>query len=571
VSESTTSQSATTTTSAGRPTTTMMMTSYTSSDTLPRSGVDRGDDAPRGRGGRVGTVIVLVVALVAAAVTRHVAIGFQASHSPAGRRTLASGASLAGMDSYALALLLGGLRGPLVMILWANSESQKADRNLEGIDTQIEWIRRLQPEFDTVHVFQIWNKAYNLSVQMVGLSNKYTTILDALDYAKSVDAERPDNMNILKEIGRVYSEKLGNANPEKYYYRERLRRETRHREVQAPSAAGTMQRSLHDPLLDEKGMLLPQYLAPRPSVKAGKPKTNDEPYDGSELQYLKRFQPFPYGLSPMALGYVYQKRTQVLMHSQDQTPIQVSESVVDSQPALALKGWAEEEWERARRIELTTQGKPIPGERIDLESVTAAAPLDGPLKDSPRYDEMVFGYGTAARLCDDAIAEYERHLSIPEFATKRLMYGNHIDTLKGMKAMCGGDRDYLLAMRATGAERARLLASAAQNYRNSIREFGLTAIRYFTSDQLATAVLPPGVNRANVGTGAPGSRTAVTEEDVLQFMAGIRKLIDDRGGPQTDENGDDRKEYETYVRRALDRIDQMQQAAGAPAAAATGN
>jgi hypothetical protein len=185
-----------------------------------------------------GTVVLLVAALVAAGVRRHVATAYQERNSPTGRRTIASNASLAGMDSYALALLLGGLRGPLVMILWANSEAQKADRNLEGVDTQIEWIRRLQPEFDTVHVFQVWNKAYNLSVQMVGLANKYTTILDALDYAHNVDAERPDNLNILREIARVYADKLGAANPEKYYYRDRVRRETRHRE-QGDAAGGT--------------------------------------------------------------------------------------------------------------------------------------------------------------------------------------------------------------------------------------------------------------------------------------------------------------------------------------------
>src|SRR5436190_3317664 len=155
--------------------------------------------------GRTMTVMVLIISLLAAAFTRHLAMTFQREHSPFAKRQTATGAgaSLAGMDTYTMALLLGGLRGPLVMILWAQSESQKADRDLEGINTQIEWIRRLQPEFDTVHVFQMWNKAYNLSVQMVGLANKYSTILDALDYGKSVDAERPDNMNILKEIARI--------------------------------------------------------------------------------------------------------------------------------------------------------------------------------------------------------------------------------------------------------------------------------------------------------------------------------------------------------------------------------
>ena len=70
------------------------------------------------------------------------------------------------------------------------ARSQKIDRDLEDFDTKIEWIRLLQPEFDTVHIFQIWNKAYNISVLMASPANKYTTILDAVDYARSVDQEQ---------------------------------------------------------------------------------------------------------------------------------------------------------------------------------------------------------------------------------------------------------------------------------------------------------------------------------------------------------------------------------------------
>ena len=77
------------------------------------------------------------------------------------------------------------------MILWSSSETQKSEKNLEDFDTKVEWIRLLQPEFDTVHIFQIWNKAYNISVQMAAVQNKYTTILDALEYAQRVEDQRP--------------------------------------------------------------------------------------------------------------------------------------------------------------------------------------------------------------------------------------------------------------------------------------------------------------------------------------------------------------------------------------------
>ena len=58
--------------------------------------------------------------------------------------------------------------------------------------------------------------------------------------------------------------------------------------------------------LDDQNRILPQLLAPstpRPSDVHG------DWNDGSILQYLARFQPFPYGISPAALAYNYAKRT----------------------------------------------------------------------------------------------------------------------------------------------------------------------------------------------------------------------------------------------------------------------
>jgi hypothetical protein len=514
---------------------------------------------PRARGGRVGAVVLMIVSLVAAGVMRHLAVGAQQSHSPAARRTTSAGggASLAGMDSYALALLLGGLRGPLVMILWAQSESQKSERNLEGIDTQIEWIRRLQPEFDTVHIFQMWNKAYNISVQMVGLSNKYTVILDALDYGRSVDAERPDNLNILREIGRIYGDKLANSNPEKYYYRDRLMRETRYREQKAGPGAGGAQRGLqrlaHEPLLDENGNLLRQYLQPR---------FPGEKYDGSELQFLERYQPFPYGLSPSAMGYNYHKRSQLLMELQKQKPLQVSTAVADSAPALSLKQWSEDEWERGRRLELRATGTRLSTDRIQFELPTAELPLDTSLKDPSVLPEILYCYANSARLVGDALVEYKRHLDNPEFATKLTTYLSHTDTLIANRSLVSGDHDYLKAIQVgrDDPQYGKLLASAARHYHNSVREFGLVALRYYTADNIAEKVLPQGVSRATLGTGPPGSKTAVTEQDVRHMMEAVRAEITRLGGLDYDPNGEDRAEYDTYIARADARLKLIEQA-----------
>src|SRR6185503_14870103 len=172
---------------------------------------------------RLPIIAVMLLSLVASGFARQWAAaqrsrGVGAAHA-------SSATKLGQMNSYALALLLGGLRGPLVMILWPSAETQKQEKNLEDFDTKIEWIRLLQAEFDTVHIFQMWNKAYNISVQMSNLGNKYRTILDALEYGHNVDVERPSNINILTAIGGIYFDKLAGS-AEKNYYRERVRDES---------------------------------------------------------------------------------------------------------------------------------------------------------------------------------------------------------------------------------------------------------------------------------------------------------------------------------------------------------
>ena len=239
----------------------------------------------------------------------------------------------------------------------------------------------------------MWNKAYNISAQLASLPHKYATIIDALVYGKKVDAERPNNLNILYQIGQLYTAKLGGTTNDKEYYIRRVREESKTPGNEAPGT-GLVAAQRQATLLDENGYLLPRYLAPtnpRPAdlparvlvpkderaafeeavaragvaVSAGQTAvdTNGEATvtlpeadarkmeaafyppslryvyadwnDGSELQYLARFQPFPYGVSPLALGYNYSKRAQVLMTTSGQKPLQVSRGVIDTEPGKA--------------------------------------------------------------------------------------------------------------------------------------------------------------------------------------------------------------------------------------------
>jgi hypothetical protein len=103
----------------------------------PTHGPGRGGNARKPavvRPGRLVTVVVLLAGLLFSVLARTWAMALQDEAAATGPystgessdTTAASHSSSFGnMDSFALALLLGGLRGPLVMFLWVSSESQK--------------------------------------------------------------------------------------------------------------------------------------------------------------------------------------------------------------------------------------------------------------------------------------------------------------------------------------------------------------------------------------------------------------------------------------------------------------
>ena len=476
--------------------------------------------------------MVLILALLATGATQHWVRGRH--DSAVGRAAgagVGTGSSLSNMNSFSLALLLGGLRGPLVMFLWMTSENQKNEKNLEDFDTRVEWIRLLQPEFDTVHIFQIWNKAYNISVQMASLANKYTTILDALDYAESVNKERPNNINIVASIGGIYFDKLGGS-AEKQYYSRRVRAETLpHKPLQTLDRNDPAWRRLQlDAVLDENGNL------------AG---------DGLKFEYLKKYEPFPYGLSPLAIGYEYYKQAQYLQNEKKQQHIQLSDLVIDSRPGLALKVWSEDEWERARRLELALFNKPVPEERIDMEAPTAGVKLDQAPTDQMTPDaaaatlkEAMFSYALAARLARDARGEYEEHLQ--RFDTNRFTYISHLDHLAAIEELIGGDHDYLAAMRATGDERAALIKSAAEHYRASIPLNQRMILRYYTDDSIAAGT---GYNKNDLAK--------IPTDQYSGLLQRAKALIIARGAPY-DAYAEDREEYEQYIERAEARLKNLQ-------------
>jgi hypothetical protein len=565
-----------------------------------RTGYDPHAAPPRRERGRTAITITLVVALLCSAVLQQVAFNVRSKAVNRNRTDANPAASrLANLDSFSLALLLGGLRGPLVMFLWTQSESQKSEKDLESFGTQVELIRLLQPEFATVHLFQIWNLAYNISVQMASLSNKYASILDAVEYARRTDRMSPNDINIISALGGLFADKLGNS-AEKEYYRRRVRTETlpvyrvtfpkarvdefrkaahdagldetriridtthdpvtatidklggdrvlaaftgpdvKHEAVARQSlrpATGTGRRTEMDTLLDAKGNILPQYLKATVKLPPGTPGN-----DGAELQYLEQFQPYPYGLSPLALGYNYYKQAQALFRYGHQKHIQLGDMVVDNQPALTLRVWSDEELDRGRRFE--QQAFPdVADEKAVRELRTAKiAPDTKPANPGP-INAAIYAYDQAARTAAAAVPEFEEH--IKRFPSGFQNFGSHIENAHAVAHLAAADAAYLRAVVAPSADARKAdLDKARTEYREALRHYHILVLGYYVTDADVTSL----------GYSRPALKD-MSLEQVQGLMDKFDQLVETKyKGVQGTPNGEDIQEYSENTQRIQQRL-----------------
>jgi hypothetical protein len=305
-----------------------------------------------------------------------------------------------------------------------------------------------------------------------------------------------------------------------------------------------------EPKVDPAGMLLPHLLATKPGHERPAGMAPDAPWNtGAELQHLEKYQPFPYGTSTFALAYNYAKRSQILLSVGKQSPLQVSDSVIDSRPAVELKGWGEDEFERGRVFEIQAFGVRAPTERLDMEAPTAAIPPDPQrIADRAAVAMALYSYEMATRVSDDACREYERHMADPQFFDRGALYHSHIDAASAVSVMASADHDYLKAasLPAADPQRERLLTEAARKYQDAIGHYQLTILKYYVTDAMAASTFGDNVNRENV---AKQPRAA---QD--QIMQRVRQALTTSGITGHEE---DVAEYETYIARANTRLGQL--------------
>ena len=94
------------------------------------------------------------------------------------------------------------------------------------------------------------------------------------------------------------------------------------------------------------------------------------------------------------------ERAQLLQLIGKQRHAQLSDLVIDSRPALAMRGWADEDAEFGRRAELRAFGKEIPenADKLDFETTSASAAFSTPIVNQAAIKEAIFDYDRAATL-----------------------------------------------------------------------------------------------------------------------------------------------------------------------------
>ena len=176
-------------------------------------------------------------------------------------------------------------------------------------------------------------------------------------------------------------------------------------------------------------------------------------YDGSPLQFLAPYQPFPYGISTLALAYNDYKRRQMLQR----TGIAAAHSVQrkrGGQPAgNHPRKWGKDESERGRRAELRMNGD-IYSPSVDpaeLEMPAATVQNTAGASNTVDRDLALYSYQLAAKLYWDAVLEFTQHVRRFPYNLQNLAV--HIDDAITYASLMAADHDYLAAGDATAAEK----------------------------------------------------------------------------------------------------------------------
>lgn len=111
----------------------------------------------------------------------------------------------------AVRLALIGSRGLAVTALWQAAIEKQKRNDFHEMELLVRQVTRLQPHFITPWIFQSWNIAYNVSVEMHGSGDMYFYIARGIELLAEGERRNNKSPDMRWQIGFYYSNKFGVA------------------------------------------------------------------------------------------------------------------------------------------------------------------------------------------------------------------------------------------------------------------------------------------------------------------------------------------------------------------------
>lgn len=124
-----------------------------------------------------------------------------------------SDANLGDVDptSSTMVLVLGGLRGAAVNVLWIQALEMQKEHDWTNLEPVVESIVKLQPHFIYIWTFQGWNLAYNVSVEWDAVEDKYYWIKRGIKFLRRGTEENQHSPELRWDVGWTYFHKIGKS------------------------------------------------------------------------------------------------------------------------------------------------------------------------------------------------------------------------------------------------------------------------------------------------------------------------------------------------------------------------
>jgi len=173
--------------------------------------------------GKIVYVVVIVVLLVPLYLISHPTTRDDEGGTLARMRTehRLSQANLGEIDPAGASISLAtlGMRGVAANLLWGQAIHYKKTENWDAFKATLNQIIKLQPNFESVWVYQAWNLTYNVSVEFDDYRHRYHWVKKGIDYLIDGTKYNTESPSMLHDVGWFFQHKIGRADEKKQYRR----------------------------------------------------------------------------------------------------------------------------------------------------------------------------------------------------------------------------------------------------------------------------------------------------------------------------------------------------------------